>query len=291
LASDYDICITEISPIFDPSVTPPVAAGASGGAVESGGGTDATDTTDQTSQDTGSTAMLPAYGQAQCSTLAEIELGGQFMVQNNIWNPAAQGQQQCVTALWDQGTTVGFVVDPININVDSSAPGSYPSIVYGWHYGQFHGAYQTAKQISAVGSAPTTWSFTTPSSGSWDASYDLWLHPQGNPGGPEGGLELMIWMAARDTQPIGANQMQTIQVAGDTYQVWYGANEGGWDTVSYVRAGNTNSANFDLMEFVNDAVSRGYAQAGWYLLSVQAGYEPWVVSEPMTTNAFTVSVN
>jgi hypothetical protein len=256
-ATPYDFCITNVTPIT------------SGGPV---------------------VGTVPAFGTQQCGNLATVDLPGRYMVQNNLYN--ASGGTQCVTAGWDMGANAGFVVNPVNVNVAAgSAPASYPSVVLGWHYGRFYGSYTAARQFSAITSIPSSWAFTVPPTGRYNASYDAWVHPMANPGTPSGGLEVMVWLNQRETTPIGTVG-PTVMIGGSAWAVWYGPNAGGWNTVTYVRAGNTTSVtNLDLFPFFGDAATRGWMSASSYLLSVQAGFEIWEQNQAMTSNSYSVAIN
>jgi hypothetical protein len=256
--STYDFCITEVTPI--------------------------------TSGDPVGGTLMP-FGGALCQNLQTIDLTGRYMVQNNLYN--AMGGTQCTTAAWDMGANAGLVVNPVNVNVPSGgAPASYPSIVLGWHYGRYYGSYTAARPFSQIASIPSSWTFTVPPSGRYNASYDAWIHPSNaNPGDPTGGVELMIWLNKRDTTPIGSS-VGTVMIAGTSWDVWFGNNAGGWTTVSYIRATNTSSvSNLDLYAFFGDAAQRGYTTAASYLLGIQAGFEIWQQNEAMTVNSYTISIN
>lgn len=257
VAGEYSFCIKSIEPITDGSV-PTVTCDVSG---------------------------LTQYG----STSDEYGTinAGSYMVQNDVWNPL-NGATQSITAYQGPGAnSVAFRVQP-NINVSSLEPASYPSAVYGWHFGSFHGGYTTARQISAISSAPSVYEYCAPSSGRYNVAYDLWIHPQTNPPNPDGGTELMIWIGTRDATPIGS-EVGTATLAGATWEVWYG--DDAWDTLSYRRITNTPSVDFDLMEFIRDGVSRGYYQSSEYLLSVQTGFEIWEGNEPFTAQRISTSIN
>ena len=257
-ATTYDFCITNVTPITSDG---PIVG------------------------------TVPSFGTQQCGNLSTVDLPGRYMVQNNLYN--AMGGTQCVTAGWDMGANAGFVVNPVNVNVPpGSAPASYPSVVLGWHYGRFYGSYTAARQFSAITSIPSSWAFTVPATGRYNASYDAWIHPtEANPRDPRGGLELMIWLNQRETTPIGTVG-PTVMIGGVAWAVWYGPNAGGWNTVTYVRAGNTNSVtNLDLLPFFADAATRGWTSASAYLLSVQAGFEIWEQNQVMTSNSYVVAIN
>jgi hypothetical protein len=256
-ASNYSFCVDAITPITDGSV--PSTMGGN----------------------------LTAYGGDVCANFDTISVGP-FMVQNNAYN----GANHCIQALWDNGDVAGFNLSGVSANAPAGgAPASYPSLVYGWHVdGQYHGGYQSARAISSIGSMPSDLTVTVPGAGRYNASYDNWLGADPNAPNESGTLEHMIWLNYRDTTPIGS-QVDTVELAGTQWVVWYGPNLS-WNTVSYVRATNTSSvSNLDLMEFINDSVSRGYVGGSDYVLGVQAGFEIWESSQNFSVDRFKVSVN
>jgi hypothetical protein len=256
-AANYNVCVESIVPITDGS-TPAVQNN-----------------------------TLSDFGSALCGTLGTINIGP-YMAQNNAYNTASH----CIQARWDNGSTGGFNLTNVSANVEvGGAPASYPSLVYGWHVdGLFHGnAYTSAKQLSAIGSAPTTMAFTVPGAGRYNVSYDNWIGPSANPSNEQNTLEHMIWLNYRETTPIGSS-VASVNIAGIEWDVWYGPNNG-WNTVSYIRATNTTSATLDLNDFFQDSIARGYTSGSDYLLGVQAGFEIWEASQNFSVDSFSVSVN
>src|SRR5262245_39848438 len=82
---------------------------------------------------------LPSYGDPICDRYGQIQILGQYMLQNNKFNDATVTQDQCVNALWDgEGTRAGFVVSPVAIDVPGPMSGTYPALVLGWHWGKFY---------------------------------------------------------------------------------------------------------------------------------------------------------
>jgi hypothetical protein len=224
------------------------------------------------------------YGSQVCGALETITLGNQYVVQNNIWNNQGSGTQ-CVSALWNNGATAGFIANPQGIDIDAEiGPKSYPSVVLGWHYGTFHGSYASARQISTLTTIPSKWTYTVPTgTESYNVSYDVWIHSQSNPAQPNGGLELMIWTNHRDTVPIGQMIEPSVSIGGGSWEVWYGQNANGWNTVSYVNIANPSGIELDVAEFINEAVGRGYG--------VQAGFEIWRGSTEFRSDSYTVAIN
>lgn len=258
-AASYSFCVTNITPITDGTNNMQVG-------------------------------NLADYGSPVCEQYAKINVPN-YAVQNNLYNTG----YHCIQAKTDNGSLAGFNLTQVSSNVMvGGAPGSYPSIVLGWHLdGTFNGAYQAARQVSGITSIPTSISATVPGAGRYNLSYDNWLGPNANPGASTANtLEHMIWLNERETTPIGS-QDGSIDLAGTTWEVWHGQNGGGWYTVSYVRVTNTTQAEFDVMEFINHSVQQGYGgvSASSYLLSIQAGFEIWEASQNFSVDSFSATIN
>jgi hypothetical protein len=254
--ANYDFCITKITPITDGSAPQPGAG------------------------------EVATYGQEICGQYDTIDIGP-FSVHNNRYG----GNAHCVQALWDNGSRGGFRLSNVSANVETgSAPGSYPALIHGWHVdGAFYGGYPAARQLSSISSIPSTLNVTVPGAGnSYNTAYDNWIASTANPGGPAGTLEQMIWINYQDTTPIGT-QVDTASLAGTSWEVWYGTHDG-FSTVSYIRATNVNAIDFDMKEFMDDTVQRGYASASDYLLGIQAGFEIWRSTSPFSVDSYSVSV-
>lgn len=155
---------------------------------------------------------------------------------------------------------------------------------------------------------------SNPSGGKWDASYDIWLNPTAvvsNPtptNGQNSGAEIMIWLDSRGysnanptptgaIRPTGNLQAATFSAAGFVFDVWVGrltdpVDGVQWNVVSFVRRnapGNTNTTaasssmiGFDAKTFIDQAATYDCPNGAkcvnpsWFLLSIQAGFEPWV---------------
>jgi hypothetical protein len=187
-------------------------------------------------------------------------------------------------------TGVGFTYNTgSGFNAPSNGPGSFPAVISGWGAGhdgiQFYGPYKTAKQISALTSVKSSWSFTMGSSG--DAVYDVWFGNSATPTVPQ--TELMIWIGNKDKDPLGSSKNTTF----DTRTPYVGTNGTGEQVVSYWIAKGTNGSpvsNFDLLQYFKDAASKGYAglSNNSYLLGVQTGFE--VYSGNWTTMDYNISI-
>lgn len=236
------------------------------------------------------TGLVAAGGTASAATQicekygSTTVSGGKYIVQNNVWGTS---QQQCITV-----TDNGFQITTANHNVSTSgAPASYPSIYAGCHYANCStgSGLPMAVNSSSFNQVTTGVSMTYPSSGEWDASYDIWFDPTPRKDGQNTGAELMVWLNhAGRPQPIGS-KVATVNLAGGTWDVWYGNSS--WKVVSYVRTTPTSSINFAVRDFFDDMVARGYGQRSWYLTSVQAGFEPWIGGQGLAVNSFSYSTS
>jgi hypothetical protein len=191
---------------------------------------------------------------------------------NNIWNPTGAGTQ-CIS--WS-GTTLS--VTSTNFSNTGAAPSSYPAFVRGCHFGNCSSGW-TAKQVSAIGSAPSTFSVTPSTAGGpWDIAYDIWLDPTNNNSGQQTGLELMIWLDYTGAQPSGS-QIGTATIDGQTWEV-RATRMSSWNYVAY-RAKGLRSVNIDVKHFLSDVIAnrkvngQAAASAAWFLTSIQAGTEIW----------------
>jgi hypothetical protein len=213
---------------------------------------------------------------------------GDYRIMNNRWGTSAT---QCINT-----TTSGFsIIQQDGIGNFSGAPTAYPAIYLGCHFGSCSPSTALPRQINTIGSAPGSISLSYPTTGSWDAAYDIWLNVDNNTSGNQD-TEIMIWLnrftAAGNIQPIGS-PVGTVTLAGRSWQVWVG-NNGSNNVVSYLFQGSAlTSFSFDVMNFISDTFSRGsqFGNTSWWLTSVQAGFEPWAGGVGLTVNSFSQTVS
>jgi len=206
---------------------------------------------------------------------------GRYIVQNNRWGSTTE---QCITI-----TNGGFQVTRSAANVPTNgAPAGYPSIYWGCHYGNCTPGFSPVQlSSSAYAGISTSVAMTYPSSGQWNAAYDIWLDPTPRTNGQNTGAEIMVWLNHQGLpQPVGS-RVATVTLLGATWDVWFG--NIGWNVVSYVRTAGTGSLSFPVSTFTNDAIARGYASRSWYLTSIQAGFEPWTGGAGLAVTSFSVT--
>jgi hypothetical protein len=188
-----------------------------------------------------------------------------------------------------------FTISTSGISVShDGAPGAYPSIYKGCHWGYCTANSGLPVAVSAMTSSPdavtTTYDTSTINSGAWDDSYDIWYNPNRSTNNNSTGLEMMIWLNHfGGVQPAGSPG-PTVTLDGIRFTVWYGGSGNG-GTVSFVANTPMNSVNnLDLGPLAAYAVSRGYMQNSWFLIDVEAGFEPWTSGQGLTADAFNVTV-
>ncbi|MEI9936585.1 MAG: hypothetical protein WDO69_05105 [Pseudomonadota bacterium] len=265
----FDLCVTSVKPVID---------GMSSGA--GGGG--------------GNTSSCKTTSAGTIGTNLDIsQLGPNYGFQNNV-NNLGSGSESVSGAYG--ATCASLNVMTSGISSSNNSPASYPSIVDGWHYGKWTGAYSkaNAKAISALTSVTSSWAFTPPAGQKWDVAYDMWVSSNTGITAPDAStLEVMVWLDYSTTVTTNAigSMVGTFTAGGTSWEVWYGAT-GSWHTVSYRRSpGTAPVSNFDLAPFLKDAVTRGTGAASWSLLGVEAGFELFNATSGGSIDSYSLTIN
>jgi hypothetical protein len=243
----------------------------------------------------GLTALAPVSAQAATTQLCQMQMApaasGVYTVQNNEWG---SGAAECVTT---DGSADFTVANSAIANATNGAPGGYPSIYQGCHWGNCTsgGLTATPVQVSALttGKVTTSWSTAQPGgSSAYDVAYDIWFNQTPTTTGQPNGTELMVWLNHNGpVQPFGTEVATGVSIGGRSYNVWEGS-QGSFDTVSYtMTTGATSVSGLDLAPLAQDMVSRGYTKSNWYLIDIEAGFELWQGGAGLKTNSFSVNVN
>jgi len=225
-------------------------------------------------------------GAALCNSQRLAVDGGAYTVQNNEWG---SGAAECL-AVSGPG---GFAVARSAIaNSTSGAPGGYPSIYRGCHWGSCtprSGLPVPVSRLLSPGTVTTTWATAQPRAGAYDVAYDIWFNQAPSASGQPDGAELMIWLNHNGpVQPFGS-LVGTAVIGGRSYDVWFGKQA--WNTISYsMVTGTTSVRDLDIGQFAADALRRGYIQESWYLIDVEAGFELWQGGAGLATDSFAVNV-
>jgi hypothetical protein len=237
-------------------------------------------------------AVLGTPAHAASTTLCNSQTasvgGGSYIVQNDEWN---SGAAECVTT---DGSADFTVANSAISNATNGAPGGYPSIYQGCHWGECSSGGLAAAPVQASNLGPgkvtTSWSTTQTGSGAYDVAYDIWFNKTATTTGQPNCMELMVWLNHQGSvQPFGSEVASNLSIGGHSYNVWEGANSFG-DTVSYsMTTGTTSVTNLDLGPLAADAIGRGYLSSSCYLIDVEAGFELWQGGAGLATRSFSVN--
>ncbi len=226
-----------------------------------------------------------------CQMQSTPVAGGVYNVQNNEWG---SGASECIST---DGNADFTVTNSAISNATNGAPGGYPSIYQGCHWGTCTSGGLSANPIQVsnltAGKVTTSWSTTQPGgSNDYDVAYDIWFNQTPTTTGQPNGTELMIWLNHNGpVQPFGSQVASNVSIGGRGYNVWEGS-QGSFDTVSYtMTTGTTSVSGLDLAPLVQDAVSRGYTKTSWYLIDMEAGFELWQGGAGLATNSFSVNIS
>jgi hypothetical protein len=225
-----------------------------------------------------------------CNSQTASVGGGSYIVQNNEWNSAAS---ECVTT---DGNADFTVANSAISDATDGAPGGYPSIYQGCHWGKCTSGGLAATPVQAsdlsAGKVTTSWSTTQTGSGAYDVAYDIWFNHTPTTTGQPNCMELMVWLNHNGSvQPFGSEVATNVSIGGHAYDVWEGS-QSTWDTVSYsMTTGTTSVSNLDVGQLAQDAISRGYLSSSCWLIDVEAGFELWQGGAGLATKSFSVNVN
>jgi cellulose 1,4-beta-cellobiosidase len=232
--------------------------------------------------------------EAATSTLCKFQTaragGGTYVVQNNEWGSSAS---ECITT---DGSADFRVANSAISNATNGAPGGYPSIYQGCHWGNCSsgGLTSTPIQVSNLrsGRVVTSWSTSQPGgSNAYDVAYDIWFNQTPTTGGQPNCTEMMVWLNHNGSvQPFGSVIASNVSVGGHTYNIWNGQ-QGFGNTISYnMTSGTTSVSGLDVGTLAQDAVNRGRLSRSCFLIDVEAGFELWRGGAGLATNSFSVSV-
>jgi len=241
-------------------------------------------------------AILAAAAPAACSSAGTTTLchsqthpvsGGTYTVMNNEWHSSAD---QCITT---DGTASFTVANSSIATTTHGAPGGYPLIYRGCHWGACTHGSGLPIRVSGLhtGTVITSWRTTQPGGSShYNVAYDIWFNRTPTTGGQPDGAELMVWLNRNGPlRPAGLRVASEVSIGGRSYHVF--VRQRRWNTISFVMTtGATSVRHLDLQPLVAYAVSRGYIQDSWYLISVEAGFELWRGGAGLGTNSFSVRV-
>ena len=217
--------------------------------------------------------------------------GGRYTVQNNEYN---SGADECLTT----DGAADFAVANSNMANPPGAPGGYPSIYQGCHWGSCSAGGLSTDPIQVAdltaGEVTTSWNTTQPggSGNQYDVAYDIWFNQTPTTNGSPNCAEVMVWLGHDGPiQPYGSTVASAVDLGGTDYTVYEGV-QTTTPTISYEMDDPATSVTaMDLYPIAQDAVSRGYISKSCYLIAVEAGFELWQGGVGLATNSFSVAIN
>ncbi|WP_344244329.1 GH12 family glycosyl hydrolase domain-containing protein [Actinocorallia libanotica] len=217
-------------------------------------------------------------------------VAGGYAVQANRWNSHGE---ICVT--FGEGTS--WTVSRSNLDwgtlQNGAPPGAYPNI------GTAIAEERLPLRVDDPREVRTTWDIT-PAEGDFNASYDIWYHP--DPAACRsttpyivangGALEIMIWLTSPGIDPSPEWKLaEGVTVGGRTYDLYRFTGPTGQVGLIYdMREQTHRIEGFDLRPFGADAAARGFQSPQAYLCKVQAGFEVTRNGTGLRTNEFSLDV-
>ncbi|KAJ3564042.1 hypothetical protein NP233_g4312 [Leucocoprinus birnbaumii] len=211
---------------------------------------------------------------------------GNYQLCQNLWGEDAGSGSQSSTLNSANGDSVSWSTTWSWTGGENNVK-SYPNL-----------ASNTAKgkQLSSIGSAPTSWSWNYQSNNNVraDVSYDIWLGnaQSGDPASSASSYEIMIWLSGQGgIQPVGSQVTTGINLAGHNWNLWKGPNQN-WQVLSFVSAdGDITNFDADLKEFFDYLVQNQGVASSQYVQSIQSGTEPFTGSATLVINNYSVALN
>lgn len=161
----------------------------------------------------------------------------------------------------------------------------YPNISSGWQWGRnpctgHTGACFTYPVLLSTvlrSYTPRSGMQTTPGTGAYNSSWDIWFDPTQRTNGQVTGTEVMIWLSHPGISVSGGRTWYT-RIDGLEFKVneWVAHHNGtSWKYVRYtaVRQLPRGVGGLWLNPFFQDAISHRVLNSAYYLTSIDAGFE------------------
>jgi hypothetical protein len=198
--------------------------------------------------------------------------GQNYYLMANGWGPGFQSQ-----AISWNGTS--FTIDRLaGSQGPNYEPASYPTVFCGVYSDSRSRECGLPASLDSITTLRTGWSWkANGNNGQFNAAYDIWLGTGTDRNSFSG--YLMVWYREPPgQQPAGrlTTSGVSVQNVPGTWNIWQGEVLGD-PIINWVRAEgqDTESMEFDIMDFVRDAETRGLTVPGSHVLSVAVGFEIW----------------
>jgi len=215
----------------------------------------------------------------------ESELNGLYTLYNDLWGEgSASSGSQTTQETSASGTTVAWKTT-WNWQGGNGQVKSYANLALNKGLG---------RQLSAIGSIPTTWHWTYSSASNVvaDVSYDLWLARSSALGSAnsDSTYEVMIWLSTRGGAGPAGSQITTVSIAGVNWKLYKGT-VSSWTVFSFVAPSEITSFSTDLKPFFTYLINSQGVSASNYFSGAGAGTEPFTGSATLTTTSYSLAAN
>lgn len=214
----------------------------------------------------------------------------------NWWGKASGG---ATPSLSESINGLGFTVN--NTKSESSSdnnPMGFPTLFIGSYQGKAGKGSNLPKRVDALTSVPTILKTNSSSidKSNLNATYDVWFTSGGTVSGSSpgaGGAYLMVWLfKPSGRQPRGSIARSGVEVSNvpGVWNVWYDSTQSP-PCVSYISVQPVDELQFDLNEFIKDAIANKWGVTNsQYLSVVFAGTEVWGGGNGFQIKQFCVDV-
>jgi Glycosyl hydrolase family 12 len=199
----------------------------------------------------------------------------------------------------DGGEDFKITKSQIGVPTDG-APGGYPSIFRGCHWGDCTEDSGLPIQVSSMetNTSLVRLSYNTQVSarGVWDDAFDIYYTPcddhdvshSGCTQGTQPDREMMIWLSHYGPATPGGKSTE-VTIEGINFNLWWDGYHTMWYEIRQPSLTNPHVQTLDLGDFIKDAVNRGYIPSrSWYLMDIEAGFEIWQGGQGLQANSLSI---
>lgn len=273
-------------------VTSTGGAVGSGGKVGTGGSSQPPSTVACTDVSTMVATVSDAYGSS--TVILDNNPNKNYYFMANWWGKASGGTPNLSESINGLGFTVN---NPNNQSSSDNNPMGFPTLFIGSYQGKAGKGSNLPKKVDALTSIPTILrtNSSTLDKSNFNATYDVWFTSGGTVSGSSpgsGGAYLMVWLfKPSNRQPRGSIARSGVEVSNvpGVWNVWYDNTNP--PCVSYVAIQPVDDLQFDLNDFIKDAVTNKWGVTNsQYLSVVFAGPEVWGGANGFQIKQFCVDV-
>lgn len=213
-----------------------------------------------------------------------------YQFQSNGWG--WQGGGHSISLL----PTAGFKMDSQTCSRNDASPCSFPSIYIGTDADGERTTGNLPKAISSITAIPTCLGWSSggsPATDEYNVSYDVWFNSE--PNATKAQEFLMLWFRDPPSFQPGGDfpKQEGVVIGGQTWAVWHGDNAEGDPVTSYAAPNyraDGQAYSFNLKDFMDDAIERGFLNPNLNLIAVMGGMEIWGGAQGASITGFRAEV-